>query len=467
MTLLLSGILGRTRPMNSSVAVKKAFPTAEGFGRFAGVGGQLRTIAIVSNLNDSGSGSLREACSQPNRDVIFKVSGNIQLQSLIQIDHAGNIFIHGHTAIGGIMITPVDANTINSAIFRGNASNIVIRHVRFRRKGETPGLNAGLLSMLSGNGVIIDHVSVSHASDDLLGGMLNGGSNFTVQNTMFYEPVPKPGSNGEDDQTGINTKGTLFYNNLQTLSLLNNLWSCCGQRNPAIRTLNVPMQVEMINNVIFNRDGFGTSFSCAVDPDVAHPNAQIDVNFIGNLFIEGDDIIDTRYDLTVKDNVNLYIADSFGNFRENATIDQYAMVGDHSTIGAAAPASHQVNTPFVMAYDTDKIVNSANLESHIELNVGPNLPMDSEDARIITEWKNRTGRVINAPTNAFTYPTLSGTQYVDTTNNGMSDAFETEHSVTDGAATKTDWDFNGTLFANEEGYTNFEVFSAWLAGDFN
>lgn len=77
-----------------------AFPEATGFGRFTtGARGATNPqVYLVTNLNDSGPGSFRDAVSQPGRFVIFKVGGIVNLQSIVAV--AANTTIAGQTAPG-------------------------------------------------------------------------------------------------------------------------------------------------------------------------------------------------------------------------------------------------------------------------------------------------------------------------------------------------------------------------------
>jgi len=86
-----------------------AFPGAGGFGTHTThVRGS--EVIVVSNRNDSGSGSLRAACeASGERIVVFTTSGAIQLSSTNTIDDP-LCMIAGRSAPGGRLLRPDRAN---------------------------------------------------------------------------------------------------------------------------------------------------------------------------------------------------------------------------------------------------------------------------------------------------------------------------------------------------------------------
>src|SRR5699024_1808636 len=112
-------------PMEDKVL---AFPGAEGGGMCA-TGGRGGEVYEVTNLNNDGSGSLRDAVSEPNRTIVFRVSGIIHLEKTLELKK-DNITIAGQTA-------PGDGICIAGYTFSIEASNIIVRYIRCRLGDKT------------------------------------------------------------------------------------------------------------------------------------------------------------------------------------------------------------------------------------------------------------------------------------------------------------------------------------------
>jgi hypothetical protein len=176
----------------AALAQAPAFPGAEGHGRYV-TGGRGGRVVHVTNLNDSGTGSFREAVKSGKRIIVFDVAGVIALKSDLKI--GDNITILGQTA-------PSPGITLRYYTVQPGNNNI-IRFLRIRR-GEEKNINDGADATWQRNktGIIFDHCSFSWSIDEVASFYDN--NNFTMQWCTVAESLTNPGhSKGAHGYGGI------------------------------------------------------------------------------------------------------------------------------------------------------------------------------------------------------------------------------------------------------------------------
>ncbi len=240
-----------------------AFPGAEGYGRFArgARAGENPTVYHVTNLNDSGKGSLRDAVSQPNRIVVFDVAGVIRIKSPLVFSK--NLTIAGQTAPGSGIVIYGERTSFSGA------SDIIVRYLRIRMGMSGRGQNDAA-GIANGSNMIFDHCSISWGKDETFSinsdGKNGGVGNITIQKTIMSQGLVPHSAGGLCQPT--NTVGGV--------TLYRNLYADNNTRNHKVKGLN-----QYINNVVYNW-GSGGGYNLGGDSE-----GRIWADVQSNYFIQG------------------------------------------------------------------------------------------------------------------------------------------------------------------------------------
>ncbi|SHF39076.1 hypothetical protein [Flavisolibacter ginsengisoli] len=374
---------------------KLAFPEATGFakesrGAYAkyeqtGNTADLPKVLYVDNLNNSGTGSLRTALTATYpRIVIFRVGGTIALSSTISIT-SPYITIAGYTAPGGGIC-------IKGATIWVMTSEVIIRNIRVRNgvwaapDHGTDGISISAQGTKIKN-VIIDHCSVSWASDEQIGinGTKGGIENVTVQNSILAE-----GFLGHAFGILCNGKlGDTYH--ITNVSIHRNLFVSTEGRTPRFGEY---VTGTVINNLVHNWGSKASEYVDGTKGDILYNKFKPGKNTSSGGLKKTIEII---WDGSTQKSA-VYVA---GNGSVPPLLYGYP---SGSTLANSLANSAYYNSSI---YGFTPISDLSSLESNLLPTVGA-FPRDAADARFVSQYINGTGSI---PTSAGTYPTLKSAVY--------------------------------------------------------
>lgn len=396
---------------------------------------------MVSNLEDSGPGSLREALEASGRRVVvFAVSGTIDVREQIVVDDP-YVTVAGQTAPGGgITLRAADDNI--SGLVDISAHDVVIRFMRFRT-GSPPSVTGENLDGINiwrdaGHDVIIDHNSFSWAVDENVS-TWDGAHDIT-----FSWNIIAQGLRESTHPDGEHSKGLLVSGGAtEDISVLHNLFAHNTARNPQVTS---PGRVQVVNNVIFN---YGDSAL-----QTSNPYGAPQVEIVGNYFKEGPDSDPERYEIDAYpiEEAGEWSLHLRGNVGPHGTSDgpQTDLVSpeDRGLIVEAAPP----NLPVVTTTSADQAMED------VLMGAGARVPfLDPVDEQMIEDVHEGRGGMINDESEVGGWPTLPAEDPpADADADGMPDTWEASHDLDP----RTD---DSTADRDGDGYTNVEEYVNDLA----
>lgn len=380
-----------------------AFPGAEGFGKYA-TGGRGGVIYVITNLNDSGDGSLRDAIQKHGpRIITFAVSGTIALESDLVINN-NDVTIAGQSA-------PGDGICIRNYQMRLSADNIIIRYLRFRL-GDEKAVQGDAFSGSKCANVIIDHCSISWATDECASFYNN--DNFTMQWCIISESL----------NASVHEKGNHGYGGIwggRNASFHHNLMAHHNSRLPrfsgSATTQNSDNElVDFRNNVIYNWMQNNT-----------YGGEKGRYNIVGNYYKPGPATPKSKRDRIINPST------PYGSFYINGNyLEGFESISNDNKKGIVAfvPDSTVVPNPFEVMSVSSQTAQIA-FRSVLK-NAGASFKRDAIDERIVKEVTTGTAAygtqkngIIDSQNDVGGWPVLfSSTPQLDSDLDGMPDHWE-------------------------------------------
>ncbi|CAA6820450.1 MAG: COG3866 Pectate lyase [uncultured Sulfurovum sp.] len=436
----------------------KAFPSAEGGGANS-IGGRNGRVIAVTNLNNEGRGSLREACeTNGSRTVIFRVGGTIDLKGNNIIIKNDYLTIAGQSA-------PGEGIQIKNGGISVRASEVIIRYLRIRPGPASASVDA--LNIKSPNrydrkkNIIIDHVSAFWGVDETM----NAGSfsdNVTIQWSIIAEGLHcssydggkygeqwKPCKVVKGKNIWEHSRGSMISEDSRNISFHHNILYRNYKRNPLVQSSDI----DAINNVIVNYQ-----YQVFIQPF----KAKVRANFIGNYFRS---YIHKRPPIRVFNNNKGYDGNSSIYYEDNYDAYFRPQKNENQTNIRIlhTPSNVDISDGYVedriAPHDFSPIKRQTVHEAYVLVlaNAGTVYPKrDEADTRVVNFIKSGKApkTFVNDPSEVGGWPNIASSHGLkDSDNDGIPDTWEIENKLN-----PNNFKDGNKKNLSSLGYTNIEVY---------
>ncbi|GIW40877.1 MAG: hypothetical protein KatS3mg076_1454 [Candidatus Binatia bacterium] len=361
----------------STPSALPAFPGAEGFGATT-VGGRGGVILKVTNLADSGPGSLRAAMeAEGPRIVVFEVGGVIDLKKDIRVA-SPYLTVAGQTAPGdGVILR-------NAGIRITSTHDVIIRGLTIRPgdnpEGQRPGVRRAITIWGSPEApsynIVVDHNSLSWSTDEVV------GVGFARDVTFQYNIVSEPLHNSLHQEGAHGYAFALYAQDpMDRISVHHNLIAHGYNRNPQYAN---GVDGEAVNNLIYNWGNNGLTV-----------RADVLLNIVGNHFIAGPDTPAESRGVIIGcpdgdcGTTRVYVRDNLGPFRPTDSGDEWLVVDGDEQYRSDVP----VGTPSGVTVDPPEAVYAKLTGATGAGNFTLARGRDAVDRRILAELEARGGGI--------------------------------------------------------------------------
>ena len=393
------------KPAETTGAKTLAFPGALGWAAHT-PGGRGGKILRVTTLALNGAGSLSAALAETGpRIVVFEVGGVIDLHEQTLMITEPFLTIAGQTA-------PAPGITLIRGGMDIATHDVVVRHLHIRPGDlgapKRSGKDFDAISTIAGHDVIVDHCSLSWATDENLSASgprfapgtttLEQARDATSRRITFSSNLLAEGLADSSHAKGEHSKGSLIHDHVHEILIVNNLYAHNFERSPLFKA---DVSGQIINNLIYNPGQRAVHYNLIAEEWIGHSYSPTEMVLIANVMRAGPSTVANLPLLTIGGSADLKLF-----ARDNVAVDRFGTAlpqsGRYTTSRAQIVPMPQPALAFGV-----KVLPSTDVQDAVIADVGAR-PWDRDliDRRIVADVIEGRGKIIDSQSEVGGYPVM-------------------------------------------------------------